>query len=446
MVGGDENDLISVVRGSVGNRSEEFKTFGADFFSNNLYALSMYVYAALLGNNPTISTAELSALLPDFTQKHLIANQYCIFETKEELNQDTLNRLGGTILIAKQVTGNGVLTFADIPALLATELSTVKGKVVFSLRLVGIPPREGKDLFRACKNGLKKKGVPSRYTGNERESAKPIVLHDDGLLDPKKGCELTIIREKHLFWIGRTVAAQNVKAYTLRDIGKPVRDTTVGLLPPKLAQILLNLGEYLANENAKKALKSYVVFDPFCGTGVIPIEVLLRRNTILASDVSLKAVNGCEKNIEWTRKTYKILKKDAESVIWKQDATKPFDLKRHVPDIIVTEGSLGPALSDRPTIKEIETFMRDSDNLAAGFLKNCKASLPNVPIVMTLPVWYAMKKMIPLKKIAETIDACGYKTVMPPHVSGWLPDRLSLLYRRNDQFVGREIVLLMPKK
>ena len=74
VVGGDENDLISVVRGSVGNRSEEFKTFGADFFSNNLYALSMYVYAALLGNNPTISTAELSALLPDFTQKHLIAN------------------------------------------------------------------------------------------------------------------------------------------------------------------------------------------------------------------------------------------------------------------------------------------------------------------------------------------------------------------------------------
>lgn len=422
---------------------------------------AMHTYAALLGNNPTISIAELSALLPDFDNLHLINNQYCIFETKEELTQDTLNRLGGTILLAKQITGNAVLNLSDIPAILATELSTVKGKATFSLRLVGIPPREGKDLFRACKKGLKKKGVPSRYTGNEREPAKPIVLHDDGLLDPKKGCELMVLRDKHLLWIGRTVAAQNVKAYTLRDIGKPVRDTTVGLLPPKLAQILLNFGGYLVTSTTAgrktRSGSSMTIFDPFCGTGVIPIEVLLRRNTILASDVSLKAVNGCEKNIEWTRRTYKILKKDAESVVWKQDATKPFTLSDpasagkskglHLfPDVIVTEGSLGPALSDRPTIKDIEKFMRDSDDLAAAFLKNCKASLPNVPIVMTLPVWYAMKKMMPLKKIAETINTCGYKTVMPPHVSGWLPDRLSLLYRRNDQFVGREIVLLMPKK
>ncbi len=418
------------------------------FHAGSLYALRMHTYAALLGNNPTISIAELSALLPDFEKKHLIGNQYCIFETKEELTQDTLNRLGGTILLAKQITGNSVLNLSDIPALLATELATVKGKVVFSLRLVGIAPREGKDLFRACKNGLKKKGVPSRYTGNEREPAKPIVLHDDGLLDAKKGCELTIIREKHLLWIGRTVAAQNIKAYTLRDIGKPVRDTTVGLLPPKLAQILLNFGEYLMNQktNSKKQIPKCTVFDPFCGTGVIPIECLLRGNTVLASDMSLKAVNGCEKNLEWTRKTYKILKKDIASTVWKQDATKPFDLGKTLPDVIVTEGSLGPALSDRPTLKDIEKFMRDSDDLAAGFLKNCRASLPSTPIVMTLPVWYAMKKMMPLKKISETIDACGYKTVMPPHVSGWLPDRLSLLYRRNDQFVGREIVLLMPKK
>ncbi len=406
----------------------------------------MHTYAALLGNNPTISTAELSALLPDLEKKALLSNQFLTFETNEELTQDFLNRLGGTILIAKRITGNSVVTLNDVPALLAAELASVKGKATFSLRLVGIPPREGKELFRACKNGLKKKGVPSRYVGNEREAAKPIVLHDEGLLDPKKGCELTIIREKHDLWIGRTVAAQNVKAYTLRDIGKPVRDTTVGLLPPKLAQILLNFGQYLVTQSSKLKAQSSTVFDPFCGTGVIPIECLIRGNTVLASDVSLKAVNGCEKNIEWTRKTYKILKKDTASTVWKQDAMKPFDLSKTIPDVIVTEGSLGPSLSDRPTVKDIEKYMRDSDDLAAGFLQNCRASLPGTPIVMTIPVWYAQKKMMPLKKIATTITECGYRTVMPPHVSGWLPDRLSLLYRRNDQFVGREIVLLMPSK
>lgn len=416
---------------------------------------SMHHYAALLGNNVTISTAELSALLPDMIKKTVFGNQYLTFETKEELTQEFLNRLGGTILIAKNITGNGVVTLKDIPTLLATELATVKGKAVFSLRLVGIPPHIGKDLFRDCKKGLKQKGVPSRYLGSEREPAKAIQLHDENLLDPKKGCELTILHEKNQLWIGRTVAAQNVKAYTLRDIGKPVRDTTVGLLPPKLAQILLNFGEYLASTTAgqqpslglrPRSGSTLTIFDPFCGTGVIPVECLLRRNAVLASDVSLKAVNGCEKNLEWTRKTYKIAKKDIASTVWKQDATKTFDLGKTLPDVIVTEGTLGPALSDRPTIKEIEKLMRNAEGLTESFLKNCKTCLPNTPIVMTLPVWYAMKKMMPLSKVASAIDACGYRTVMPPHVDGWLPDRLSLLYRRNDQFVGREIVMLMPKK
>ncbi len=410
----------------------------------------MHHYAALLGNNSMISTAELSALLPDLIKKTVFGNQYLTFETKEELTQDFLNRLGGTILIAKNITGNSVVTLKDIPTLLATELATVKGKAVFSLRLVGIAPHLGKDLFRDCKKGLKQKGVPSRYVGSEREPAKAIQLHDENLLDPKKGCELTILHDNKQLWIGRTVAAQNVKAYTLRDIGKPVRDTTVGLLPPKLAQILLNFGEYLAASTTAgqktRSGSTLTIFDPFCGTGVIPVECLLRGNTVLASDVSLKAVNGCEKNLEWTRKTYKIAKKDLASTVWKQDATKPFDLAKNIPDIIVTEGSLGPSLSDRPTVKEIEKLMRNADDLTESFLKNCKACLPDTPIVMTLPVWYAMKKMMPLAKIAATIDKIGYRSVMPPHVDGWLPDRLSLLYRRSDQFVGREIVLLMPKK
>lgn len=220
--------------------------------------------------------------------------------------------------------------------------------------------------------------------------------------------------------------------------GMAVPDT---MMPDR---IIVGINE--PTQSSKLKAQSCTVYDPFCGTGVIPVECLLRGSSVLASDVSLKAVNGCEKNLEWARKTYKIAKKDLPSTLWKQDATKPFDLKKLVPDVIVTEGSLGPSLSDRPTVKDIEKFMRDADDLAAGFLKNCKTSLPSTPIVMTLPVWYAQKKMMPLKKIATTITECGYRMVMPPHISGWLPDRLSLLYRRSDQFVGREIVLLLPKK
>ncbi len=406
----------------------------------------MHSYAALLGNNPTISIAELSALLPDIQREHLFPGNFFTFSTTKELDQKFLNRLGGTILIAKRITGDSAMTLADMPVLLGTELATVKGKAVFSLRFVGVPPREGHDLFRTCKKNLKSRSIPSRYVGSEREPAKPIQLHDEGLLDPKSGAELTILRDKDHLWIGRTVAAQDVKAYTERDIGKPVRDTTVGLLPPKLAQILLNFGEFLVGVDLKAKTKKLTVYDPFCGTGVIPLESILRGNDVLASDVSQKAVNGTEKNIEWVRKTYKILKKDTDCTIWKQDATKPFTLGKVMPDMIITEGTLGPALSDRPTVKDIEKFIRDAETLTENFLRNAHTCLPTLPIVMTLPVWYAQKKMSPLKKIATIIDACGYKTMLPPHTNEWLPDRLSLLYRRADQFVGREIVLLVPKK
>ncbi len=56
-----------------------------------------------------------------------------------------------------------------------------------------------------------------------------------------------------------------------------------------LAELLLRMTD---------ALPGSIVFDPFCGTGVIPLEAILRGCNVLASDISLKAVNGTTKNIE----------------------------------------------------------------------------------------------------------------------------------------------------
>jgi tRNA G10 N-methylase Trm11 len=186
------------------------------------------------------------------------------------------------------------------------------------------------------------------------------------------------------------------------------------------------------------------VFDPFCGTGVIPLEALVLGMHVLASDLSQKAVNGCTKNIEWARKTYKIAKKDTDATVWKQDALKPFTLKEK-PSVIVTEGTLGPALKSRPTVKDAEKMMREAEQLTVGFLKNCKATLPGVSIVMTLPVWYAQKKMVFLEKAFENAHELGYRPVLPPHTTPALDGRFSLIYRRPDQMVGREIVLLQAR-
>ena len=403
---------------------------------------AMHTYVALLGRNPALSRAELQARLLDLSHARLMG-EYLFFQTSVDIDQAFLDTLGGTILIAKKLS-DGAMSLEDLPALLATELKGTGRKAIFSLRLIGINPRTGHDLFRKCKGNLKKNNVPSRYVGNEREPAKTVQLHDEGLLDPKKGCELTVIVETGHVWIGRTVAAQNIKSYSKRDMEKPVRDTMVGLLPPKLAQLLLNFGEYLAKQKNPKLKDKLTVLDPFCGTGVVPMEAMLRGFDVLGSDVSLKAVNGTTKNVEWLRKEYKVAKKDVDCEIWKQDATKPFELKK-LPDMIVTEGTLGPALKSRPNLKDAETFMKDSDALTLSFLTNCKATLPGVPVVMTLPVWYAQKRFITLKNVWANAEKLGYKAVMPAETAGSMPGRTSILYRRDDQFVGREIVLLLPQ-
>lgn len=408
----------------------------------------MQTYVAFLGHQPHISLAELSATVPGFQLQGIILKNYAKFDSTVELNAHFIDSLGGTITIAQQIKDNA--TVADVPPTLAKEMQGSRGKFTFGLRTVGLDPKHVKALYRHCKDKLKSKGRPCRYVGTERKPAPPVVLHDNNMFDPKKGMELMVIQSKGTVWIGKTIGAQNVNAYTKRDTEKPVRDTTVGLLPPKLAQIMLNFGLWLATadeaedkERKRIRKRTITVFDPFCGTGVIPLECMLRGWHILGSDLSQKAVNGCEKNVEWIRKEMKILKKDVTATIWKQDATKAFDLKE-LPQVIVTETSLGPPIMKRPTQKEMLKMRTENEKMQEAFLKNAAETLPGVPIVCTWPVWYGSKIKLPLEKAWSAAKAAGYEVVLPPGIEAIDPERTSLLYRRPEQFVGREIVLLKP--
>jgi len=255
--------------------------------------------------------------------------------------------------------------------------------------------------------------------------------------------ELVSLRTGDFLRIGRPLAREYPDAYTKRDVMKPVRDTRVGLLPPKLAQILLNFGAYMANDGKEKKLKTLTVLDPFCGTGVIPMEALLRGWDVLASDTSLKAVNGCEKNIDWTRKEYDILKKDVAATIWKQDAQKPFELKEK-PDVIVTETTLGTPFATTPPSKDAMKSRTEVEEIETGFLENIAATLPGVPVVCTLPVWFPKAGPLYIEKTWKKIHDIGFRPILPPNVNPHHPERLSILYHRPDQSVGREIVLLKP--
>lgn len=406
----------------------------------------MSSYAAFLGHQPHISLAELSAALPGMTPERK-AGAALVFSSHDELDQDMLHQWGGTWLLAKQLHRAKEMNADDVLKILAKELQGVRGKVTFGLRAEGVSPNVLRDLYRRGKDTVKKAGKSVRYVGTERKAAATALLRDEGLLTGKGGAELVLLQDKDFFWLGKTIAAQDPDAYTERDMEKPVRDTRVGLLPPKLAQVMLNLGQWLARSSLKthdSRLKTLHVFDPFCGTGVIPLEALLRGWPVLASDASLKAVNGCQKNIEWLRKTKDILKSKIPSTVWKQDATAPFALKE-TPDVVVTETTLGPGLTDRPTTRDAQSLCSEAEKLEAAFLQNLAQTLPGVPAAVMFPAWYLRTGPIFLQRIWGVVEKLGFTPVLPPHVQPSVPGRTSLLYRRPDQVVGREIVLLRPK-
>lgn len=409
----------------------------------------MPVYCAFLGHQPHISLAELCVLLPDLKVGKQWNQQIITFETSEKLDSDWLRLVGGTVLIAKELDSfpsggkRNLETLAQhVQPLLLKELKGIKRKATFSLRAFSIPRNEVRSLYRLCKQYLKAKGIPSRYIGNERNAAKPGTLLLRGIPGPGT-CELVILYDetKRTTWVGATCAVQDIEAYTERDMGKPFRDTRTGLLPPKLAQILLNFGLLARRESWEKM----TIWDPFCGSGVIAMEALLRRAHVLASDKSERAVKGCTENLRWLRDRLKT-PKAVTSAVWKQNALKAPELPK-VPTLIVTETSLGPPLKQAPTKKEVSSLIREAEELEIAFFTNLSSVLPEVPIVCTFPVYLTRdgeRHFLP--KALEKIQKLGYRLTFPGNKLIRFTDRSTLLYLRPDQFVGREIVCLLPPR
>jgi len=199
------------------------------------------------------------------------------------------------------------------------------------------------------------------------------------------------------------------------------------------------------------AEKKLTVLDPFCGTGVIPLECLLRGWNVLASDDSLKAVHACERNLDWLRKEHKILKKDVTSTVWKQDARKPFPNFCHPEqgrgaNVIVTETALGPALEKRSPLKEASKLKTMNEELQEAFLRNVAATLPGVPVVATWPVWITSKGQVRLENVWNHLHEIGFRPAIPAAVDLEVTGRPTLVYRRPGQFVGREIVMLQSTR
>ncbi|MBT6731149.1 hypothetical protein HOA73_04300, partial [Candidatus Peregrinibacteria bacterium] len=77
----------------------------------------MPTYAAFLGHQPHISTAELAAVIPGFDIVNTFNKKVITFSSSTQLNSATLDILGGTVIIAEQLSSDN-LELKDVPRLL----------------------------------------------------------------------------------------------------------------------------------------------------------------------------------------------------------------------------------------------------------------------------------------------------------------------------------------
>ena len=270
---------------------------------------------------------------------------------------------------------------------------------------------------------LQKKGYKTNVTiGNGPELNSAQVIHND--LTGEYGYEFLIVRSQDETYLARTIGVQDIERYAKRDYGRPKRDTKTGMLPPKLAQIMLNLA---------KAGPGSTVLDPFCGTGVVLMEAALKRCRLAGSDVRQQMVDYTKENLQWLGKEFG-LDIDTQGIA-RADATV-CKWKTHF-DCVVSETYLGRPLTQVPSPEALKKSIQGCNALIRRFLINLKPQLDHGSrCCIAVPAWSLGHGMVHLP-VLNQLESLGYKRVRFRHA-----DFSKFIYRRSDQIVARELLVL----
>lgn len=373
-------------------------------------------YLAILGRQPLLSVAELESQFSDVSILSMPRNGSALAEFSS-MKEPNIARLGGTIKIAKELTEFGKFSSPE-QYLLSLDFS---GKYVIGVsdysRYASARGAQGEAL--KIKRILKKAGRSARVLPNKTaDLSSASVFHNQ--LGEKPG-HVELIKYEKRWFIG--IGVQNINAYRDRDQKRPARDAKVGMLPPKLAQILINLCGPLEAGS--------VVLDPFCGTGVVLQEAILMGYIAYGTDISERIVGFARQNLRHLADSNQELSVgDATSFVWEQPV-----------DAVACEAYLGPPMSQPPAEIKLKAVKQECRAIILGFLKNlAKQVKPGVPVVMAIPAWRRENGHYERLKILDEVASLGYNVEKYNNLS-----QDDLLYFRDGQVVAREIIVLRKK-
>jgi tRNA (guanine10-N2)-dimethyltransferase len=407
----------------------------------------------ILGRQPALGLAELESL---YGASKVTPYGYGAAIVDVDPCELAFDRLGGSTKFCRILTTLDTTDWKEIEKFLikvSPEHSErmPEGKMTIGLSLYGF--RETTQRIQATglsiKKAIRKTGRPVRLVPNkERELNTAQVLHNK--LTGTNGWELVFIKNVDKTIVAQTVKIQDIESYTERDRERPKRDARVGMLPPKLAQIITNLAvgelptesmssicEIPAGDIIPRPKFSLTILDPFCGTGVLLQEAALMGYKAYGTDLEPRMIDYSLVNLQWLDKKYNLEAGDSRLEVG--DATshkwgKPLDF-------VACETYLGRPFTSQPPHSILTDTVTECNTIITKFLRNLHGQVKSgTRMCIAVPAWQTRRNHFKFLPLIDQIEDLGYNRMSFEHAGNQ-----DLLYYREDQIVARHLIVLTKR-
>ena len=419
-------------------------------------------YFFVLGNNPTLSIAEIINVLQGLKKHEIkqISAQVLVIETVKKIDCQSLQQqLGGTIKIGQIIGVEKIDTLDNKKQSLVEQIITLLprnnskiypvkcrsaaissetklfNRVNFGFSIYGKEHKKVdiKQLAMAVKKKLKQQGISSRWVVSKESVLSSVIVQKNKLLT--QGAEFVLVVKDDAAWFGKTITCQEFEEYSFYDYSRPYREIEKGMMPPKLAKMMINL-VFLTNKS--------VLLDPFCGSGtVLQQAILMGYKNIIGADRDKTAVSNTKKNLDWL--AGKLNKSFKQARVFQSDVAKMSKkIAANSIDTIITEPYLGPL---RFNASDLKSIIKELSQLYIDFFKEFKKVLKfNGQVVIIFPVFRINNKLNFLP-ILDDLNKIGWqiKSPLPQYILDnpviKITGRQSIIYSRPNQKILREIFI-----
>lgn len=360
----------------------------------------MKQYLFIFGNHPLLSLMELNSVVENFADKinvDLIDNNIAQVTSVDAL--DCLwwqNKLGGTVKIAEKIATSNEDQVVEV---IKKHCLPQVGKFMFGISSYNSLKIDTNKIGMEVKRSVASKDVKVRFVVSKEKILSSVIVKKNKLLS--NGAEFILVKKNNEVYLAITRSVQDFEAFGERDFGRPAADAKNGMLPPKLAKIMINLAT---------AKSEVTILDPFCGSGTVIQEALLMGyKNIFASDINERAINNTKININWLAKKNSAI--SVEGVAIKQanalELNKQYKAKTI--DAVITEPYLGPVNQSNLLNKENKVLL-ELENVYNQFIGQVVDVLkPGGRLVIVVPIiagkTFAYKKALTAGNMLELFPA-----------------------------------------